>query len=187
LLQDLDRFVEQACPSTCLAKAESLCPPRGAAVELKRDHERSAEIATPFQHDTPCGAGERHMISAHALGLRSVVALALAMGGVSLGCGSDKPPVTAADTLNEGADSQEDAAKRHKSPNQGNIVIDPKIAALCNLSTANFAFDSAALSVDAEQALSALAKCFVDGALKGEGMRLAGHADPRKVESLLHD
>jgi len=119
------------------------------------------------------------MKSAHALGLRSVATLALVIGGGTVGCGSDKPPATAADTLNDGADSKDDAAKRHKSPNQGSIVIDPKIAALCKLPTANFAFDSAALSVDAERALSALAKCFVDGPLEGKGMRLAGHADPR--------
>ena len=118
------------------------------------------------------------MKSARSLGLRSVAVLALVAGVFTVGCGSDKPPVTAADASSDGA-GLDDAAKQQKNPNQGNIVIGPKIAALCNLPTANFAFDSAALSPQAKEALGALAKCFVDGPAKGKGMRLVGYADPR--------
>ncbi|MBW2527257.1 MAG: OmpA family protein [Deltaproteobacteria bacterium] len=66
-----------------------------------------------------------------------------------------------------------------KDPNRGNIVIGPKIQALCDLPTANFGFDSAALDATAKGALDALATCFVSGKAKGKGMRLVGHADPR--------
>jgi peptidoglycan-associated lipoprotein len=35
------------------------------------------------------------------------------------------------------------------------------------------------VSADATAALDALARCFISGPLKGKGMRLVGHADPR--------
>jgi peptidoglycan-associated lipoprotein len=66
-----------------------------------------------------------------------------------------------------------------KDPEKGSIEIGPKLAKLCDIPTAYFAFDSSALNAEAEEALQALASCFTEGNAKGKGMRLVGHADPR--------
>jgi peptidoglycan-associated lipoprotein len=66
--------------------------------------------------------------------------------------------------------------------NPTSITIDPKIAEMCSIPTAHFEFDSSALGASAEQALDALAACFVDGPAAGNAMRLVGHADPRGTE-----
>jgi peptidoglycan-associated lipoprotein len=66
--------------------------------------------------------------------------------------------------------------------NTSAIVIDPRIAELCDIPTAHFDFDSAALSDSATQALDALASCFIDGPAKGKAMSMVGHADPRGPE-----
>ena len=63
-----------------------------------------------------------------------------------------------------------------------NVHIDPEIQKLCNMPTPNFAFDSANLGAQAEDALEILAKCFIDGKAKDKNMRLVGHADPRGDE-----
>lgn len=74
----------------------------------------------------------------------------------------------------------EDVSKMpNKRPERSTIALGPKLAKLCTLPTAHFAFDSSALSSSATSALEALAKCFIDGAAKGKGMRIVGHADPR--------
>ena len=69
-----------------------------------------------------------------------------------------------------------------KDPDKAGIVIGPKIAAMCDIPTTNFEFDSSSLSPEAQQALDALGKCFTDGPAAGEAMRLVGHADPRGTE-----
>jgi peptidoglycan-associated lipoprotein len=62
----------------------------------------------------------------------------------------------------------------------GSIQIDPRILKACgDVKAAHFAFDSAAISGDAADALGALARCFVTGPLAGAKLRLVGHADPR--------
>jgi peptidoglycan-associated lipoprotein len=69
-----------------------------------------------------------------------------------------------------------------KDPDKSSIVIDEKIAAICNIPTAHFDFDSSALSDEAKTALDALIACFTEGAAAENGMRLVGHADPRGTE-----
>ncbi|HWB75505.1 MAG TPA: OmpA family protein [Nannocystaceae bacterium] len=59
------------------------------------------------------------------------------------------------------------------------VRVDDRIAKLCNMPTANFAFDSSKLGKPAKRALGMLADCFIDGPAKGEGMQIVGHADPR--------
>ena len=69
-----------------------------------------------------------------------------------------------------------------KDPEKSTIVIDAKIAELCEIPTAHFAFDSSNLGEDAQAALDALAECFMTGPAAGKSMRLVGHADPRGTE-----
>ena len=108
------------------------------------------------------------------VGIVPVVAL---LGALTWGCGDDPPPKTANNPPPPAA-----AAKKQdtSTPTSGSIHIDDKITKACgDLPTAHFAFDSADVTGDAAAALDALARCFVSGPLKGKGMKLVGHADPR--------
>lgn len=82
--------------------------------------------------------------------------------------------VVAASGLDEGTDDED--------PGQGDVNIDPELAAMCDLPEADFSFDSAKLAPKAKAALDALAACFMDGPAKGRRMSLVGHADPRGDE-----
>lgn len=63
---------------------------------------------------------------------------------------------------------------------ESSVHIDDRIIKACgDLPTAHFAFDSANVLPDSASALDALARCFVSGPLRGKGMKLVGHADPR--------
>ncbi|AUX39531.1 ompA-family exported protein [Sorangium cellulosum] len=104
---------------------------------------------------------------------------------LAAGCGSDPPPPanTAGDVAPPPPPAQtaapapkQDTAK----PTSGSIRIDDKILKACgDLPTARFAFDSTSIQGEAATALDALARCFVSGPLKGKGLKLIGHADPR--------
>jgi peptidoglycan-associated lipoprotein len=63
------------------------------------------------------------------------------------------------------------------------VNVSNDLRALCNLPEAKdapkFDFDGADLSAGDREVLRGLAKCMTDGALKGKGVRLVGHADPR--------
>ena len=76
---------------------------------------------------------------------------------------------------------QANAVAPQASANSANIRISDRIREACGLqdTEAYFSFDSAKISKNADQVLSALARCFTTGPLKGESMRLVGHADPR--------
>lgn len=66
------------------------------------------------------------------------------------------------------------------SNTESSVHIDDRIIQACgDLPTAHFAFDSANVLPDSAAALDALARCFVSGPLRGKGMKLVGHADPR--------
>jgi peptidoglycan-associated lipoprotein len=98
---------------------------------------------------------------------------------VGLGCSPKVPPKAegvAGDVNVSTVVARQDTA----TPTSGSIHIDAKIVKACgDLPTAHFAFDSAKIQPDAGAVLDALAQCFVGGPLKGRGMRLIGHADPR--------
>lgn len=112
--------------------------------------------------------------------LGSVGVLIVATAGLAACSSNAKPPEAPPTEAPEvGSGTNDGADMTGKDPNRGNIAIGPKIQALCNLPTANFDFDSAALDPTAKGALDALADCFVQGPAKGKGMRLVGHADPR--------
>lgn len=112
-----------------------------------------------------------------------VLVLALAGTACSKQDTPAKDATTAQTEASSGQDNLTDEAKSQKDPNEGNIVLGPKLKALCDMPTANFAFDSDALSTDAQSALNALAECFTTGKAKGRSMRLVGHTDPRGPES----
>lgn len=113
------------------------------------------------------------------------VLVSASLGALALGCGEPPPVKTGGDItaptatqapVGAVAPKQVDTAK----PTSGSIQIDDKILKACgDLPTAKFAFDSATIEGEAATVLDALARCFVSGPLKGKGMRLVGHADPR--------
>jgi len=119
--------------------------------------------------------------------MKNVIVPVLSVFVLSAGCAkktADAPveaPMTAAPEAApaEPADSNE---YPDKDPNKASIVVDPKIAEMCEVPTANFDFDSSDLGSDAQAALDALGTCFTTGPGKGKGMRLVGHADPRGTE-----
>jgi len=115
-----------------------------------------------------------------------VIALAVAAAALAAGCGSDpKPapllaalplPVTDAMPGALPLPVRQDTA----SPTSGSVHIDERILKACgNMPVAHFAFDSAAIQLEAADALDALAHCFTRGALAGRRMTLIGHTDAR--------
>ncbi|WP_437600653.1 OmpA family protein [Sorangium sp. So ce590] len=113
-----------------------------------------------------------------------ILVVAAPLAAFAAGCGSDpQPPANVGGTvapppvMNTAAPApKQDTTK----PTSGSIRIDDKILKACgDLPTARFAFDSTAIEGEAASALDALARCFVSGPLKGKGMKLIGHADPR--------
>jgi len=127
------------------------------------------------------------MARAHVSSLVAVAALFLA--GAS-GCSSAPPPpaktADAASSTRTGSTSVTQGPRNDTAtPTSGSIHIEDRILKACgDIPEAHFAFDSAAIEPAAEASLSALARCFVSGALKGKGMKLEGHADPRGTDSL---
>jgi peptidoglycan-associated lipoprotein len=107
------------------------------------------------------------------------------LAAIAAGCGSEpQPPAKAAGdvTAPTVTPSATPASKPMDTdkPTSGSIHIEDKIMKACgDVPNARFAFDSTSIEGDAAAALDALARCFVSGPLKGKGMRLVGHADPR--------
>lgn len=111
--------------------------------------------------------------------LRAITTMLLAGSAAAIcaGCASDPapPPVTAAN----GGQTQPAVRQDTATNTSGSVHVDDKIAAACKLPAAHFAFDSARINGSAEKALDAVATCFTTGPMKGKGMKLVGHADPR--------
>jgi peptidoglycan-associated lipoprotein len=104
---------------------------------------------------------------------------AVAAGAVAFGCSEPKKPRTPPPPTVQPL-AKPSPKKDTDTPTAGSVHIDDKITQACgDLPTAHFAFDSAEVTGDAAAALDALARCFVTGPLKGKGMKLIGHADPR--------
>jgi peptidoglycan-associated lipoprotein len=105
------------------------------------------------------------------------LAVSFALGAV--GCAADKPPPMTARPLPMRVEMRV-AKQDTRTPSSGSVHINERIVAACgDLPTAHFAFDSASLEPGSATALGALGRCFTTGPLKGRGMRLVGHADPR--------
>lgn len=111
-------------------------------------------------------------------------ALGISMMGVLVACGSEAPPAQTADNVDTTPPAQTATAAKPKAdtatPTSGSVHISDEILKACgNIPEARFAFDSARIEAGAQSALDALAACFVTGPLKGRGMKLVGHTDPR--------
>jgi peptidoglycan-associated lipoprotein len=100
-------------------------------------------------------------------------------------CGSDpKPPpaAPAGETAAPTATAEPaPAEKAGDEPSKSQIRIDDAIKKACGITDAEayFGFDSANIQQRDHDVLGKLARCFIDGPLKGRTMRLVGHADPR--------
>jgi peptidoglycan-associated lipoprotein len=75
----------------------------------------------------------------------------------------------------------EPPAPARSSDTSANVAIDDAILRACHIRTdeAYFPFDSSKLESSDVSPLSAVAKCFTNGALKGHSLKLVGRADPR--------
>lgn len=75
------------------------------------------------------------------------------------------------------------AARAERAPAPDGVVIDDRVLAACGLPSngdaPHFAFDSADLAPSGRDALDQLARCMLEGALKGKRLRLVGRTDPR--------
>lgn len=94
---------------------------------------------------------------------------------------SEPPPSKTADDSSLAGTGANSNANGQGDGNRGreSVQVDPRIANACDLPETHFAFDSARIKGGAADGLEALARCFVSGPLKGKGMKLVGHADPR--------
>ncbi len=68
-----------------------------------------------------------------------------------------------------------------KDPAKSNINVSETIRKACGLTDteAHFGYNSAAVRQSDRQTLKKIADCFMTGPLKGQTVRIVGHADPR--------
>jgi peptidoglycan-associated lipoprotein len=116
------------------------------------------------------------MISKPQLLVLVASAAALSLGAV--GCSDNPEPKGQGDVHTSGTSTARKPSAQDDTKSA--IQIDDKIVKACgDLPTARFGFDSSEVTPEASNALDALARCFISGPLKGKGMKLVGHADPR--------
>jgi peptidoglycan-associated lipoprotein len=117
--------------------------------------------------------------------MKAVVVLVFA---ASLGCSANPPPdakapsvATAGTAAQPAAPAKAPLASPPNSPTASAVRIDDAILKACGIQApkAFFAFDSAHLEQYDTKVLEQVAACFTTGPLKGRGLRLVGHADPR--------
>jgi peptidoglycan-associated lipoprotein len=115
-----------------------------------------------------------------------VLAIMAPLPALSMGCGGDKPadPKTAANAGSPASSAATPPKLPQQAPNSPTasaVRISDEIVKACGISApdAYFAFDSADVKADNTRVLDQVATCFTTGALKGRGLRLVGHADPR--------
>ncbi len=99
------------------------------------------------------------------------------------GCasGNQAPPASAT------GGTDDSSADRRKAQDDGatRLAISDDIRKACgdfDLPKSYFDYNSANVRAKEKDALDRLARCFLDGPLKGRGMLLVGHADPRGDE-----
>ncbi len=120
--------------------------------------------------------------------LRSLAPLSLVM--LALGCDETKtqakPPQTPANVTNAGAVQAPAAPIAHgtdASVSTPGLHVSDAIARACGLPKQevkpSFEYDSAAIGEEDRGVLSAVARCLVDGPLKGSKVALVGRADAR--------
>jgi peptidoglycan-associated lipoprotein len=100
--------------------------------------------------------------------------------GLVLACGASTPPAAAPSAAIPSAPmtSPETPAQAATS---GTVQVSTDILRACGLSDADayFPFNSSRLEKQDIVPLNTIATCFTTGALKGQSMKLVGHADPR--------
>ena len=105
-----------------------------------------------------------------------------------VGCADQPPPrtgLTARADTGARTDAMGASTGKIETPKQaaggGMVQISDEILAACgiNRGDAFFPIDSYALQTKDVPVLDKVASCFTNGALKGRGVRLVGHADPR--------
>src|SRR5579864_5308285 len=116
--------------------------------------------------------------------MHRTIAVFLAALPLAAGCSDPKPPPRLASAPLTASDAPRAAAPPPRqdtaSPTSGSVVIEDRILKACgDIPAAHFAFDSSKIDGDASIALTALARCFATGPLRGHSMKLIGHADPR--------
>lgn len=99
-------------------------------------------------------------------------------------CGGDKPPPVTPQAKKEPTTTTAAATPPPPTPNTpsaAGVHISPEIVKACGISEADayFAFDSANVRAEDARVLDLVATCFTTGPLKGRGLSLVGHADPR--------
>src|SRR3954447_402450 len=122
------------------------------------------------------------------LASNSQSAVLLALSVVASACASKPPaeaqspaPATSAAVATPAQPKATATTKQPDSPTASSIHIDDAILKACGITVpkAFFAFDSANVQGQDTTTLEAVAQCFVGGPLKGRGLKLVGHADPR--------
>ena len=115
---------------------------------------------------------------------RSLALIAAALAALAAGCGSEPAPSLRTAARPTAAQRPITAPPADPRPSTslsaGSVHIDDRIMRACgDLPTAHFAFDSTTVQPDAATTLDALARCLTTGPLRGKGLMLVGHADPR--------
>lgn len=115
------------------------------------------------------------------VGRITMVALTCALAA----CADKKPPETPTSGPATGkptvAPPQQAAVQKAADENQGgSLSISAEILKLCpSIKPPKFGFDSAAVKDEWTAAIQSLADCMQTGGLKGKGVLLTGHTDPR--------
>lgn len=117
----------------------------------------------------------------------SLISAAVIVSSVIAGCGSEdkrsaqvaEPPPPALEPAPLEPPAQPRAEAREATVT--GVMIDPTIASACGIAPpkAFFEFDAAKVQQVDQDTLRAVAQCLSSGPLKGQALRVVGHADPR--------
>lgn len=106
------------------------------------------------------------------------------LGLAAFGCAEQPEPQTAGSTTAaDTGGTRPDGSAEQKDDQASSISLSERLRKLCNIDTAYFAFDSAAVDHKTRGALDQLADCFTKGAAKGKRMTIVGHTDERGEET----
>jgi peptidoglycan-associated lipoprotein len=105
----------------------------------------------------------------------------LALPGLMVACSQTPAPSAPERGFVEATPRAKQETSPAREENVASISISDEIRNACGLQEkdAYFDFDSARVTPQADRVLAGLATCFTAGPLKGKGMKLVGHADPR--------
>jgi len=119
----------------------------------------------------------------HCLALVSLVVLPPAAAGCADRKASVPPPVTPTGPAAVTSTPPPAVAAKDAAIDTGGLHVSDAIARACGLPRSDnaprFDFDSATIAPQDRDLLAAIARCVVDGALRGRTLALIGRADPR--------